>query len=288
MNAKDKVKILLADDRTGNREALCAILEPLGEELLATASGEEALRVLLEHEVAVILLDVNMPRLGGFETAALVRRRERTQHVPIIFLTADDPNLQSARKGYELGAVDVIFRPLEAGDILRFKVSVFVDLYRARKREVDLQAELQHVRELEQELAFYRSLSGATLPVGERLYAAGEMGASHPKAFDELKRQYGVLLENYLENQVLNVKHDVKSGLRELAEALCLYRAHPREVVRLHMEVLREKSKVAPPPRSNALIAEGRLLVLELMGDVAALYRRYAYGPAPRPRPEKE
>ena len=80
----------------------------------------------------------------------------------------------------------------------------------------------------------------------------------------------------------------VKSGLRELAEALCLYRAHPREVVRLHMEVLREKSKVAPPPRSNALIAEGRLLVLELMGDVAALYRRYAYGPAPRPRPEKE
>jgi PAS domain S-box-containing protein len=133
-------KILLVDDQPQNLLALEAILEPLGERLVRATSGPEALKHLLTDEFAVILLDVQMPGMDGFETATLIKEREKTRHVPIIFLTAINKAEQYIYRGYTVGAVDYIAKPFDA-DILRSKVSVFVDLYKKNKK-VQEQAEL--------------------------------------------------------------------------------------------------------------------------------------------------
>lgn len=124
-----KVDVLLVDDEPGNLLALEALLEPLGQNLLSVRSGEEALRLLLDHDPAVVVLDVRMPGMDGFETARLIRGRERSGHLPIIFLTGVSSEMDSAFRGYELGAVDYVMKPA-APEMLRSKVSVFVELHR--------------------------------------------------------------------------------------------------------------------------------------------------------------
>lgn len=121
-----KVKILMVDDRPANLLTLESILEDLGQELVRATSGREALRHLLRDDFAVILLDVKMPDMDGFETATLIRERERSRHTPIVFLTAhkDEEHLF---RGYYAGAVDFLYKPINP-EVLRSKVSVFVDL----------------------------------------------------------------------------------------------------------------------------------------------------------------
>lgn len=121
-------KVLMVDDRPENLVALAAILQPLGQTLIRATSGEEALRQVLRHDFAVILLDVQMPGMNGFETASLIKSRPRSRHTPIIFLTAISKEEEYVFEGYSAGAVDYMFKPLNP-DILRSKVSVFVDLY---------------------------------------------------------------------------------------------------------------------------------------------------------------
>jgi len=121
-------RVLLVDDRPDNLLALRAVLEPLALELVEASSGEEALRHLLAGEFALIILDVQMPVLDGFETARLIRGRERTRYVPIIFLTAISGEPEHYLRGYQSGAVDYVYKPFEP-EILRAKVSVFVELW---------------------------------------------------------------------------------------------------------------------------------------------------------------
>src|SRR5207302_3655563 len=123
-----KVNILLVDDKPERVLALEAVLEQLNQNIVRAFSGREALRALLQDEFAVILLDVNMPGMDGFETASLIRQRQSTQHTPIIFVTAYADEIQLAR-GYSLGAVDYILAPV-VPEVLRSKVGVFVELYR--------------------------------------------------------------------------------------------------------------------------------------------------------------
>jgi CheY-like chemotaxis protein len=134
--------ILLVDDRPENIRALDAVLEPLGHTTLAARSGEEALACLLKEEVALILLDVMMPGLDGFETAELIKQREKTREIPIIFLTAINQSIEHHLRGYETGAVDYINKPFDA-HVLRSKVSVFLDLHEKRELLRQQAAELQ-------------------------------------------------------------------------------------------------------------------------------------------------
>jgi signal transduction histidine kinase/DNA-binding response OmpR family regulator len=129
---EEKVNILVVDDLADKRLAFREVLEDLNENLVLVGSGAEALRELLEHEFAVIVLDVNMPDIDGIETAELIRKHGRTAHTPIIFVTAYADELQTER-GYELGAVDYIMTPVVPA-VLRSKVRVFVELYRAQRR----------------------------------------------------------------------------------------------------------------------------------------------------------
>ena len=120
--------VLLVDDREENLLALEAVLEPTGCRLVSARSGDDALRALLKDDFAVILLDVQMPGLDGFETAELIRARERSRSVPIIFVTAISKEPHHVFRGYETGAVDYLFKPLNAV-VLRSKVEVFVESY---------------------------------------------------------------------------------------------------------------------------------------------------------------
>jgi two-component system sensor histidine kinase/response regulator len=124
--------ILVVDDDQAKRLALQTILEPLGQDIVEAASGRDALRHLLREDVAVILLDVRMPTMDGFETAELIRSRQQSELTPIIFVTAFDQAETDIGRGYDLGAVDFVFAPV-VPDILRAKVTVFVELYRVQK-----------------------------------------------------------------------------------------------------------------------------------------------------------
>ena len=153
--------ILIVDDEPANLLALEAILEPLGLNLVRATSGREALRHALKDDFAVVLLDVQMPDMDGFEAAELLRKRTRTRDVPIIFLTAISKDQKFVSRGYGVGAVDYLFKPYEP-DVLKAKVAVFVEL--ARKNDI-IRAQHEALRVLsERELADVKKL-------GEQRYA---------------------------------------------------------------------------------------------------------------------
>ena len=164
----EKINILMVDDSPTNLLALEAILQGSDRNLVRATSGDEALRYLLDQEVAVILLDVYMPGIDGLETAALIRGREKSRDIPIIFLTADSTGNRHISKGYSLGAVDYILKPVEP-DILRSKVAVFVELFK-KTEEVKRQAELLHEKNIELENANLERL-GMLIELGQQLAA---------------------------------------------------------------------------------------------------------------------
>ena len=147
MTALPAVKVLLVDDREENLLALEALLRRDGLELLRARSGREALELLLAHDVALALLDVQMPDMDGFELAELMRGIERTRRVPIVFLTAGTHDAQRAFRGYEVGAVDFLFKPIDPV-LLGHKVTTFVELHRQRLQRERLADELREMLRL--------------------------------------------------------------------------------------------------------------------------------------------
>jgi PAS domain S-box-containing protein len=135
------VNVLIVDDRPENLLAIEAILDPLGENLIRAGSGAEALSQLLTAEFALVLLDVSMPVMDGFETAMRIKERKKTSAIPIIFLTANNPDERLILRGYEVGAVDYLFKPLTP-EVVRSKVTVFCDLYRSRERTREAAADV--------------------------------------------------------------------------------------------------------------------------------------------------
>jgi serine phosphatase RsbU (regulator of sigma subunit) len=194
----DGVSILLVDDQPANLIALEAVLERPGIRLVSARSGAEALRHLLKEDFALILLDVQMPGLDGFETAALVRQRPRSHHTPIIFLTAHESTDAQVFRGYAAGAVDYLTKPI-VPDVLRSKVGVFVDLFekteRVRRQEEEIRQtqEREHHRQLADaqekiESARLREEIRFAREVQQRLFPAADLpmpgfdigGASYP------------------------------------------------------------------------------------------------------------
>jgi signal transduction histidine kinase/DNA-binding response OmpR family regulator len=189
---EDKANILVVDDLPEKLLAMGVMLEELGQNVVSAQSGREALRRLLDQDFAVILLDVNMPDMDGFETAALIRQRKRSAHTPIIFLTAYSDEMHAAR-GYSLGAVDYILAPV-VPDVLRTKVKVFVDLFKMHA-QIRRQAE-------------------------ERIALAHEQAAR--AAAEETTRRTRFLAEA---SKVLTSSLDYEATLRELARLLVPYLA---------------------------------------------------------------
>ncbi len=154
--------VLLVDDHEENLTALSAVLEPLGENLVLARSGAQALRCLLHADFALILLDVHMPVLGGFETARYITARERTRHIPIIFLTAFAADVEEVFRGYAAGAVDYVTKPFEP-EVLRSKVAVFVALHRERAQRLRAMAAQAKAEAATETIRKLQSLSDAAL-----------------------------------------------------------------------------------------------------------------------------
>ncbi|GAA3658856.1 two-component system response regulator [Streptomyces fenghuangensis] len=209
-----KAKILLVDDRPENLLALEAILSALDQTLVRASSGEEALKALLTDDFAVILLDVQMPGMDGFETAAHIKRRERTRDIPIIFLTAINHGPHHTFRGYAAGAVDYISKPFDPW-VLRAKVSVFVDLYmknvqlREQAALLRLQLDGRHSGEDGDKAA---EPSGLLAELSARLAAVEEQAEALSKHLDESPDTAAVATAAHLERKL--------TGLRRALDAL--------------------------------------------------------------------
>jgi two-component system, cell cycle response regulator len=143
--ALENVSILMVDDKAENLMALEGLLEAPGVSFVRALSGREALKKILEQDFALILLDVRMPIMDGFETARLIKQREKSRHIPIIFLTAVSKDDKFISEGYTVGAVDYMLKPFDPY-ILKSKVSVFVELYTKNLQLQSLNRELEKSR----------------------------------------------------------------------------------------------------------------------------------------------
>jgi signal transduction histidine kinase len=197
--------VLLVDDRPENLLALEGVLKPLGARLVKARSGEDALMHLLRETFAVILLDVQMPRLDGLQTAELIKQREQTRHIPIIFITALSRETAYVFKGYEQGAVDYLLKPIDP-EILRAKVRVFCDLFvrgeQIRRRSFESDAKdvflADVVHELKTPLAAAKAQAQLALhQIGERRTDLGTARALRliSQQIDRLNKLVGDLLE---------------------------------------------------------------------------------------------
>ena len=216
-NGKQKVNILLVDDNPSNLLALETILQAPDRNLVRASSGEEALRFLLDDDAAVILLDVHMPSISGLETAALIRGRERTRSVPIIFLTAYSAGDSHISQGYSLGAVDYIIKPIDP-EALRSKVSVFVDLYR-KAEQIKRQADLLREQNIEIENANLQRLA-RLIELGQRLAAERDPESVLEKFCDAAREIMGARFATVgiLEDNGEDLRHFFTSGFdREAA-----------------------------------------------------------------------
>ncbi|MEE1940848.1 response regulator [Streptomyces sp. TRM 70361] len=208
-----KAKILLVDDRPENLLALEAILSALDQTLVRASSGEEALKALLTDDFAVILLDVQMPGMDGFETAAHIKRRERTRDIPIIFLTAINHGPHHTFRGYAAGAVDYISKPFDPW-VLRAKVSVFVELY-MKNVQLREQAELLRLQTEGRGAdgdGGGGSSSGVLAELSARLAAVEEQAEALSKHLDNSTDAAAVATAAHLERKL--------SGLRRALDAL--------------------------------------------------------------------
>ena len=162
------VKVLLVDDQVRNLEALQAVLHPSGCRLITAQSADEALLALLQHDFAAIVLDIRMPGMDGIELARLIKGRRRTRHVPILFLTAHLMDEDDVIRGYQVGAVDYLTKPLNP-EILRSKIAIFAELHRASQGLAEANHQLQ--QEVKERERIEEALRQANQQLEERVEA---------------------------------------------------------------------------------------------------------------------
>lgn len=248
--AAPRPKVLVVDDLAPNRLAMKALLESPDVEVLMAASGAEALELLLQHEVAVALVDVQMPEMDGPALAGLMRGTERTKLVPIIFVTAIDPDPQRRFEGYEAGAVDFVYKPVEPV-VLKSKVAVFLALDRQR-RELDAR-----MRELDRMVALNRVVIGslshdirtplAALTLNAELVARRAENGGLQQAVLRIKAAIGMLSRQ--------IDHLV--NLASLGDAALEPRPEPADLPRLLHERIRTVLGTAVDDEQVPVTVEG-------------------------------
>lgn len=195
-------KILLVDDREDNLLSIETLLEPGGYQFVKARSGREALKVLLnEYDFALILMDVKMPNLNGFETASLIYEREKLRHIPIIFITAHNYDDENIFKGYRSGAVDYIYKPINP-DLLRAKVAVFVELYRKTHQLIAQEQKL---------IAINKSLENE---INERKYSEEKVKALNLQLLQNIDKLEAVNKD--LDRFAFMASHDLQEPLRKI------------------------------------------------------------------------
>ncbi len=208
----EKTNILLVDDRDDNLLVLESILSPLGQNLVKATSGQEALKYIFNLDISVVLLDVTMPGMNGFETATLIRERDKSRHIPIIFVTGHSIQEASIMKGYALGGLDYILKPI-VPEILRAKINVFVDLHQKtaeinkqtellRQSNIDLKHEIIERRRIEKKL--WELNKSLEMRVRERTAAAKQHAHELSQSNEELEQFANI------------VAHDLQEPIRKI------------------------------------------------------------------------
>jgi signal transduction histidine kinase len=249
---QDRASILIVDDRASKLIAMEALFADFGENVVCVSSGEDALRQLLEREFAVILLDVNMPDMDGFETAALIRQRPRLQHIPIIFMTAGSDDTH-ALQGYSLGAVDYILTPV-VPEVLRTKVKVFVELFKMTEQ-------LKRQAEERVALAEERARRAAAETAGRRAAFLAEAGKRLVRSLD-------------LETTANTILDLVVPDLGSFAALRLLSVARGEIVKTRHGEIRREPAELQgllAGGMDRAVRSMGTQIVEETVGGVEAI-----------------
>ena len=265
----DRVCVLIVDDKLEKQTALFSIVSRMSLDAVVVDSGKEALRQLLKRDFAVILLDVRMPGMDGYETAMMIRSRPRSEHTPIIFVTAEAMSDEEKIKGYALGAVDWMLSPI-VPEVLQAKIQVFADLFRLN-RLTQLQAEelKEHNKRLRQEIASIAQIQIS----GNGHSITKPLVDSHPSIFQQWVDRYANLLEHAVRRQNYQVDYDVSGKLSDLALEMAQIQADPHDVVLLHNNVLQKYFETLDPRAVQIYLDEARLMVLELMGFLAIWYK---------------
>ena len=263
MTPHEPIKFLLVDDLEANLEALAALLRRDGLELLTARSGSEALELLLLHDIALALLDVQMPGMGGFELAEMMRSTERTRQIPIIFLTAGIVDPQRRIRGYETGAVDFLTKPIDAHSLLN-KARTFYDLARQRQELARSNARLEEADQRKDEFLamLAHELRNPLAPLrnaAELLQTTGSSEEEREEALRILTRQIGNMtrmvddlldVSRITEGKIVLRKHpvdlaEILTAAANLVRAGCVARgqslslALPDEPVYLHADATR-------------------------------------------------
>jgi PAS domain S-box-containing protein len=228
-----KATILVVDDEPNNRFALAQVLAELEETVVEAESGEDALRFLLREECAVILLDAHMPGLDGYMTAELIRRRERSRHIPIIFVSAVDRDDEHIARAYAMGAVDYVFKPVDPV-ILRSKVAVLVDLYR-KTAEVQRKAALERFLQ-EENLRFRQEKLEAERQLRQVEERQTAIMRSLPIALYSAAIGFGFVGPRFISDAIADLVGFPPSALRDDPQ-LWVDRIHPDDRERVLAEV---------------------------------------------------
>jgi two-component system sensor histidine kinase/response regulator len=243
---RSKASILIVDDRDDKRLAMEAIVAGLGENVIKASSGKEALRCLLNQDVAVILLDVNMPGMDGFETAHLIRQRKSSEDTPIIFVTGISDTETHVSRGYSLGAVDYILTPV-LPEVLRTKVSVFVESF---KKNEELRRQAERLR------AAHEELETRVRERTRQLAAANESLQGEIKERQRVEEQIRKL-NSELEDRVLSRTSELAQANQEL-EAFTYSVAHdlqaPLRNIRSYAEMIEESFGPQVPPEAMEFV----------------------------------
>ena len=248
-------KLLIVDDREENLLATRALLKPLGAVILTALSGEGALELVLRHNFAVVLLDVQMPGMDGFETARLMKTRPSMQTVPIIFVTAISKEDHFATEAAEIGAVDYIFKPINS-EILKSKVKVYLDIYRQREEILQLNATLKQSNEELERFAYICS-HDMQEPVRMMNAYAGFLGDSAPGQLDEGNARYVRYIQENARRMQTMIR-DILTFSRVGREDIPLERVDTRQVFD---EMVEEFADVITG--SGARVTAGDLPVIE-------------------------
>ncbi|MEK9149837.1 MAG: hybrid sensor histidine kinase/response regulator [Candidatus Desantisbacteria bacterium] len=283
---EERVNILLVDDTSANLLSGKAILAELGQNIVCAHSGEDALKYLLHEDFAVILMDVNMPGLDGFETAALIRQRPRSVHTPIIFVTATGTTEMERAKGYLFGAVDYIFSPVTP-EILRAKVSAFCDLFRM-SRAFKLQAEElsslnERLIELDRLKSNFISMASHELktPITSimgfsELLLDEEMDRKQKKEYLQIIYEEAKRLTSIL-NDLLDISR-IEEGKRTILKvAVNLREIIEDSILRLKNEAMKKKIRIINTVSEEIKVMADRDTLIQILINLLSNAVKYSY-----------